>query len=93
MRWNCRIELFGRVVQPGDLIHADKHGFLVIEPEAQPHLLEAARFMNANECRTVIAAARNSAGLGTDQTPANLAAAGADLGKNAKAQFQRTGEW
>lgn len=91
--WNCRIELFGRAVQPGDLIHADKHGFLVIKPEAQPHILEAARFMDANECRTVIAAARNGAGLGTDRILTNLAAAGADCGTNAKAQSQRTGEW
>lgn len=49
--------------------------------------------MDANECRTVIAAAPNSAGLGTDRILANLAAAGADFGKNAKAKFRRTGEW
>jgi hypothetical protein len=49
--------------------------------------------MDANECQTVIPAARNSAGLGTDQILANLAAAGAEFGKNARAKFQRTGEW
>lgn len=93
VRWNVGVEIFGRRVSPGDLIHADKHGFLVIEPEAQPHILEAARFMDANECQTVIPAARNSAGLCTDQILANLAAAGAEFGKNAKARFQRDGEW
>jgi regulator of RNase E activity RraA len=93
VRWNCEVEVFGRIVRNGDLIHADKHGFLVIEPEAQPHILEASRFMDANECQTVIPAARSSAGLGTDQILANLAAAGAEFGKNAKARFQRNGEW
>lgn len=93
VRWSCEVEVFGRIVCPGDLIHADKHGFLVIESEAQPHILEAARFMDANECQTVIPAARNSVGLSTDQVLANLAAAGAEFGKNAKAKFQRNGEW
>jgi regulator of RNase E activity RraA len=93
VRWNCEVEVFGRKVIPGDLIHADKHGFIVIEPEAQPRILEAARFMDANECQTVIPAARDSAGLGTDQILANLAEAGAQFGKNAKAKFQRQGEW
>ena len=32
VRWNCEVEAFGRKVQPGDLVHADKHGFLVIPP-------------------------------------------------------------
>lgn len=93
VRWNCEVEVFGRIVRPRDLIHADKHGFLVVEPEAQPHIIEAARFMDANECQTVIPAARSSAGLSTEQILANLAAAGAEFRKNAKARFQRNGEW
>src|SRR5215210_7030549 len=52
VRWNCEVEVFGRKVQPGDLIHADKHGFLVIAPEEQPSILEAARFMDSTECHT-----------------------------------------
>lgn len=93
VRWNCEVEVFGRRIVPGDLIHADKHGFIVIEPEAQPHILEAARFMDANECRTVIPAARSSAGLSSDQILANLAEAGAQFGKNARIKFLRGGEW
>ncbi len=61
-RASCPLELRGgdirRRINPLDLIHADKHGFLVIEPEVQPRILEAARFMDANECLTVIPAAR-----------------------------------
>jgi hypothetical protein len=49
--------------------------------------------MDANECQTVIPAARSSAGLGPDQILANLEAAGAQFGKNAKTRFQRNSEW
>jgi 4-hydroxy-4-methyl-2-oxoglutarate aldolase len=62
VRWNCEVEVFGTRIQPGQLIHADKHGFLAIPSSDVPLLLDAARFMDANECSTVIAAARESAG-------------------------------
>ena len=93
VRWSCEVEVFGRRVKPGDLIHADKHGFIVIAPEEQEQILEASRFMDANECETVIPAARASSGLPTDQILANLAEAGAQFGRNARARFQREGEW
>ncbi|HRQ89134.1 MAG TPA: RraA family protein [Bacteroidia bacterium] len=93
VRWGCGVEVFGRRVNPGDLIHADKHGFLAVSPEEEAGLLEAARFMDANECSTVIPAARSSAGLSADEVLANLAAAARQFGENAKARFQRGGEW
>ena len=37
----CDVEIFGLTVKQGDLIHADKHGALVIPPEVIP-VLEAA---------------------------------------------------
>ena len=93
VRWGCEVEVFGRKVCPGDLIHADKHGFLVIPPEDQPKLLDAARFMDANECETVIAASRNSAGLSTDQLLAELETSITQFGANVKSKFHRQGEW
>ena len=93
VRWNCEVAVFGCKISPGDLIHADKHGFMVISPEEEEHILEAARFMDANECRTVIPAARNNAGLSSDQILANLATAGRAFGKVAKAMFKRDCEW
>lgn len=66
VRWNCEVEVFGCKVKPGQLIHADKHGFIVVPPEDEARLLEAARFMDANECNTVIPAARNMEGLQKD---------------------------
>ncbi len=93
VRWDCEVEVFGRKVSPGDLIHADKHGFIVITPEEQPALLDAARFMDSNECNTVIPAARDTAGRTTEQVLANLESSIAQFSANAKAKFQRDGEW
>ena len=93
VRWNCEVEVFGRTVRPGDLIHADKHGFIVIPPEEQPGLLDAARFMDANECNTVIPAARESAERSTEETLAAIGSAIAEFSANVKAKFKREGEW
>ena len=93
VRFNCNVEVFGRKVSPGDLIHADKHGFMVITPNEQPQLLEAAKFMDTNECETVIAAARNSSGLTTEEILANLSTASRQFRDNAQEKFARGGEW
>jgi 4-hydroxy-4-methyl-2-oxoglutarate aldolase len=93
VRWNCEVEVFGRKVSPGELIHADKHGFLVVPDHEQQHLLEASRFMDANECLTVIPAARDTAGKSTREILDGLNAAAAKFGENVKEKFQRHGEW
>lgn len=93
IRWGCDVEVFGRSIQPGQLIHADKHGFLAIPPEDERGLLDAARFMDQNECETVIAAARDSAGKSLPEVLAAINAAGTKFGQNAREKFQRGGEW
>ena len=93
VRWNCEVEVFGRRIRPGDLIHADKHGFIVIDTDEAPRLLEAARFMDANECDTIIPAARGSAGLDRDQVLTNLATSIAQFNANVNEKFRRDGEW
>ena len=40
---NCPVEICGMTVNPGDLIHADCHGALVIPAEAAPKLADACR--------------------------------------------------
>jgi 4-hydroxy-4-methyl-2-oxoglutarate aldolase len=87
VRWGCPVEAFGRSVLPGDLIHADKHGFLVIPREDEPRLLEAARFMDSNECNTVIQAARSGAGKPSAQLLDELDEASARFGRAAKEHF------
>jgi len=62
----CPVEVFGCLIQPGQLIHADKHGFMAIPEDEQAKILDAALFMDGNECDTVIALTRNAAGHSTD---------------------------
>lgn len=93
VRWGEAVEVFGRKVQPGQLIHADKHGFLAIPPEDESRLLEAARAMDTNECLTMIAAARETAGLTTDQVLQHVEESVAAFGRNVKEKFGRRGEF
>ena len=93
VRWNCEVEVFGRKVQSGDLIHADKHGFIVIAPEEQRNLLEAARIMDANECNTIIPAARDAAGHTMDEILENIDNSRKAFNQNIKEKFNRKGEF
>ena len=63
VRWGCPVTVFGQTIEPGQLIHADQHGFLAIPPEDEPKVLAATAFMDANECDTLIATARAATGL------------------------------
>jgi len=93
VRWDCPVEVFGRRIEPGQLIHADKHGFLVIPPEDEAGLLEAARFMDSQECQTMIAAARETVGLTPDEMLRRLDQAAAEFSKTVKERYVRRGEF
>jgi 4-hydroxy-4-methyl-2-oxoglutarate aldolase len=93
VRWNCEVEVFGTKVKPGQLIHADKHGFLCIPEEDEKDLLEAARFMDANECKTVIAAARGAWDKTPDQILEGINEAYKNFNEATKNKFGRQGEW
>jgi regulator of RNase E activity RraA len=93
VRWNLEVEVFGRKIQPGQLIHADKHGFLAVPFGEEHGLLDAARFMDSNECETLIPAARSGTGCTLEETIEKIAKAGAEFSAKAKAKFQRAGEW
>lgn len=93
VRWGCEVEVFGRTIRPGQLVHADKHGFLAVPDEDRESLLDAALFMDANECNTVIAAARDSSGLSVEEVLAALDEAGASFGQKAAERFGKKGEW
>lgn len=91
VEWNCEVEVFGCKVEPGQLIHADKHGFLVIPKEDEMNILEAARFMDDNECDTVIP----STIIEFDKRELldNLNKAGQQFGKNASEKEYHNTEW
>jgi 4-hydroxy-4-methyl-2-oxoglutarate aldolase len=91
--WGGEVEVFGVRARPGDLIHADKHGFLVLPREDEAGLLDAARFMDSNECNTVIAAARGGAGKPSAQLLDEIDAAAKAFSHAARERFRREGEF
>ena len=93
VRWNCEVEVFGNKVQPGQLIHADKHGFMIIPEEDQANLLDASIFMDKNECDTLIAAAREAEGLSMEDTLDSIQQANKAFNRAAEDKFGRKGEW
>jgi regulator of RNase E activity RraA len=93
VRWGVEVEVFGRKIRSGQLVHADKHGFLAIPFGEEKHLLEAAAFMDANECATMIATARADAAAPLDKTLDAMDAAARVFGEAAQAKFGRKGEW
>ncbi|WP_153723656.1 RraA family protein [Sporosarcina cascadiensis] len=91
--WNCEVEVFGCKVKPGQLIHADKHGFLVIPKEDEPRLLESTQFMDNNELDTVIPSGWNTWGLTQEDIVNQLEAGAKKFGENVRQKFKREGEW
>ena len=92
IRWGCEVEVFGCKVHSGQLIHADKHGFLAIPKEDEAQLLEAALFMDTNECRTKIVGPRGSTGKTFDQVLKEIDEANAAFARATRERFGRTGE-
>ncbi|MBF0278281.1 MAG: RraA family protein [SAR324 cluster bacterium] len=90
--WNCEVEVFGQTIRPGQLIHADKHGFLALPDEDLPRILDASRFMDSNECQTVIAAARDTVGMSKEDILHNLEQAKKAFSQAAKEKFESPSE-
>ena len=94
VKWGCEVEVFGRKVLPGQLIHADKHGFMVMtEEEATTELLEAARFLDSNECWNVIRAAREASGKTKREILDEFNAATDRFNQMSRERFGARGEW
>ena len=87
------MEVFGTTVHPGQLIHADKHGFLAIPEEDFDGLLEAAVLLDDFENETYLAAARSSAGKSKQEILESINAAGQEFGRKVNAKYGRKGEW
>lgn len=92
VRWACDVDVFGTSIQPGQLIHADKHGFLAVPQEDESRLLEASVQMDINECETVITAARSSFGLSADEVVDRIDKASCEFGRRSQEQFGKSGE-
>ena len=92
VQWGCPVQVFGQEILPDQLIHADKHGFLAIPKEDESKLLEAARFMDSNECQTVIASARNTTGKSIETILEDLRQARESFGEAAYLKYRQRGE-
>ncbi|MFE7083967.1 RraA family protein [Priestia megaterium] len=91
--WNCNINVFGCEIKPGQLIHADKHGFLAIPTEDEQRLLEAATFMDNNEFDTVIPAAWGTEGISYNEILKDIERGSKQFKEYVKRHFNREGEW
>ncbi len=91
--WGTPVEVFGTKVEPGQLIHADKHGFFAVPPEDEDKLLEASVFMDRNETATLIPAARDIAGLTKREILDQINAGAAAFNERAAAEYGGKGEF
>jgi 4-hydroxy-4-methyl-2-oxoglutarate aldolase len=93
VRWDCEVDVFGTKIIPGQLIHADKHGFLAIPQEDEEKLLDATLFMDANENNHVIRAARETTGKSIGKILDDLDTANEAFSQATRQKFGKKGEW
>ncbi len=93
LRWGVEVEVFGTRVRPGDLIHADQHGFTIVPADAQAKLLEAARFMDDAECAHLLPASRGATGRTTKEILAAMKRGDAAFGAAVKRKYGKRGEF
>lgn len=70
--WNCPVEICGLTVMPGDLIHADVHGAVIIPHEIAREAAEACRAAQKAEL-AVLTPCREAIRTGKRPTAAQLA--------------------
>lgn len=91
IRWGCPVEVFGITVRPGQLIHADRHGFLAVPEADEAGLLAAAQWQDANETATMIAAGLDG---GSPEALCDAIDAAAErFGRASRERFGGGGEW
>ena len=93
VRWGVEICVFGRTIRPGQLLHADRHGFLAIPAEDEDRLLDAANFMDDCECRHPLRAAAESSGRSLPEHLDSLAEAQRLFGEDVRRKFGNRSEW
>jgi len=87
IEWDIPIEVFGTSVRPGQLIHADKHGFLVVPEEDEAQLLEATEFMDYMEVKHVIQPGKFGKGKTSKEINDEMRQAGDALNKEKTARY------
>merc|ERR1719471_625202 len=85
--WDVPVSVFGVTVQPGQLIHADKHGFLAVPAEDEERLLEATEFMDLLERKHTIIPGKQGAGSSVQSITEAMARANEAFGKEKTAKY------
>lgn len=79
--WDVPVSVFGVTVRPGQLVHADKHGFLAVPEEDEGRLLDATEFMDLLERKHTIVPGKEGAGSSVDSITKAMAEANAAFGR------------
>ena len=93
VKWNVPVEVFGCPVEPGQLIHGDKHGFMAIPDEDVPSLLDASLFMDDNEMNTLVPAAKQAQWYGDSGFLEAFRDAEKRFGEAGRERFGKSGEF
>ncbi|MFW5807325.1 MAG: RraA family protein [Spirochaetota bacterium] len=93
VKWNVPVEVFGCPVEPGQLIHGDKHGFMAIPDEDVSALLGASVFMDDNEMSSLVPAAKQAQWYGDNGFLEAFREVEKRFVKAAREHFGRTGEF
>ncbi len=94
IEWGCEVEVFGKKINEGQLIHADHHGFMVIEECDEDKLLDACLFMDNAECDAMIPYPKDSWNLGGEEKLNFIEDNLANFGKLVSEKFSgNKGEW
>jgi 4-hydroxy-4-methyl-2-oxoglutarate aldolase len=92
LTWGFEIVVFGTKIKSGEVIHADKHGFVRIPESAQDRLVKAARFFDDNECNTVLLGAQSASGKTLPKIIADLNADSAHFENNVQRNYPSVSE-
>jgi len=87
LEWDVPVSVFGVAVRPGQLIHADKHGFLVVPEEDEEKLLESTEFMDLMERKYVITPGREGVGTHPAMIAKRMGEVFTDMSKEKKEKY------
>lgn len=92
LRWGCDVNVFGCAVQPRQLIHADKHGFLAVPREDEPRLLDATSSLDIAE-KQILQAARQTNDTNKNEYLRRIEDSIGGFIENVRSHFKGRGEW
>lgn len=93
VRWDCDVEVFGTPIKPGQLIHADQHGFLSVPPGEEGKLLAATEFMDRMESEHLIPATQTNDGESFSGIAARINHGAQQFTEAVQERFRNRGEW